>query len=490
MVLKKGDVDMKVEFKKMTMKKAMSFVLLFSVTTMISAISFSQEAEELRDETITQEVDQELTTFGQNPNSKTHSSSSVKKVTKTSKIQSTPVVVSSSTPMVVSSTAPVATAQNKKTVVTTKTINELPVKVPVKITTVKTTTTIPKAKTTVQKSSVIKSTTVGTKSVVPAVGGVQKQPVTFVEASPLSESRGDEIRRRRQDEEMRTESKIVEKLEQSRMEDERRRAEALFGDRLDAKPVQDVVIEQETTAIEQEVESAPLMLEQTTTESQTDISEFQKEPAFFDSKYVGLTAGVPTYPDYSNIKGDYNVGIKFGMAHDRFLFEMGISMAQFVLEDSYYGFGPNSAAGQSNYVYGYSSNGQIIGTRADFELKQYSGSLGSRYQILDGFVRPNVGGEFIYSYRQYSSLERTLEINSFGAATVLPEGTNYGNSHALDFGVLAGVDLVLNPSFTIGADFKYLINVAHRINGENSTSGTPIEKLQYFVGGLSAVFTF
>ena len=43
------------------------------------------------------------------------------------------------------------------------------------------------------------------------------------------ESNADAIRRRRQDEEMRTESKIVEKLEQSRMEDERRRAGRAAG---------------------------------------------------------------------------------------------------------------------------------------------------------------------------------------------------------------------------------------------------------------------
>ena len=37
----------------------------------------------------------------------------------------------------------------------------------------------------------------------------------------------------RQDEEMKTESRIVEKLEQSRMEDEKKRASVLFGDKFD-----------------------------------------------------------------------------------------------------------------------------------------------------------------------------------------------------------------------------------------------------------------
>lgn len=479
--------------KKMSKKNAMILAVLFSLSFSVASTAIAQTSEELTDATINQEIDQELKTIGQNPNLKSQSTT-VKKVTKTSKVQTTPVVVSSSaattTPAV-----PAGSTQTKKTVVTTKTINELPVKVPVQSTTVTTSTTRSESPIKATSSTMKKSSVVAFPAkVAPSVTGAQKQPVTFVEASPLSESRADEIRRKRQDEEMRTESKIVEKLEQSRIDDERRRAEALFGDRLEAKPAQ-IAIEQESTeekAVAQEVEAAaPLMLEETTTTtSETNINELQKEPGFFDSKFVGLTAGVPAYPDYSNIKGDYNVGVKFGMGHDRFLFELGLSMAQFTIEDTYYNYGPYALNNSFNYVYGFANNGQVINNRADFEMKQYSGSLGSRYQILDGFIRPNVGGEFVYSYRQYSSLETTWSANSFGSLTSLPSGTNYGDSHALDFGVLAGVDLAVNPNFLIGADFRYLINVAHRINGENSTAGTPIEKLQHFVGGLSAVFKF
>lgn len=488
--------------KKMMNKNAMIFAILFSLSFLVAGSSFAQETEELSGSTINKEIDQELTMVGQNPNLKSQSTSTVRKVTKTSSVQSTPSVVSSTT--TTSTLVPRASTQTKKTVVTTKTINELPVKVPVKSTTTVTTTTSPKTKSTVTQKSAFKKSTLSQSApaVVPAVGGVQKQPITFIEASPLSESTADTIRRRRQDEEMRTESKIVEKLEQSRMEDERRRAEALFGDRLDPKAVVEptqAIIEQETTTLDKnektvatELEdSTPLMIEETTTtQSETNIGQLQKEPGFFDSKYVGLTAGVPGYPDYQNIKGDYNVGLKFGMGHDRFLFEMGLSMAQFTIQDSFYNYGPYAVNSSFNSVFGFANNGQVITNRADFELKQYSGSLGGRYQILDGFIRPNVGGEFVYSYRQYSSLETTWSANSIGVISSLPSGTNFGDSHALDFGVLAGVDLAINQNFLIGADFKYLMNVAYRINGDNSTAGTPIEKLQHFVGGLSAVFKF
>src|SRR5438045_3203689 len=45
---------------------------------------------------------------------------------------------------------------------------------------------------------------------------VVSQPTTYVEATPLEESRADRLRKARQDTEVQTEQKIVEKLEQSR----------------------------------------------------------------------------------------------------------------------------------------------------------------------------------------------------------------------------------------------------------------------------------
>ncbi|MFN9066012.1 MAG: hypothetical protein ACK5V3_02210, partial [Bdellovibrionales bacterium] len=70
------------------------------------------------------------------------------------------------------------------------------------------------------------------------VEAVQKQPTTLIEASPLTDSRAEGLRKARQDAELSTEAKIVEKLEQSRLEDERRRAQILFGDKLNGGETQ------------------------------------------------------------------------------------------------------------------------------------------------------------------------------------------------------------------------------------------------------------
>ena len=62
------------------------------------------------------------------------------------------------------------------------------------------------------------------------------QPTTVVEAAPVTESKAELMRKARQGEEVKTEQKIVEKLEESRLREEQQRAERLFGNKLDAPP--------------------------------------------------------------------------------------------------------------------------------------------------------------------------------------------------------------------------------------------------------------
>ena len=127
--------------KMVSMKKMMTYGLMFSITALFASSTFAQvEADALTDETITQEVDQELVNMGQYPNASTQSSS-YKKVTKTSQIQSTPistqVTIERSTPIVAETVVTESAGRPRTTkVLTTKTMNSVPVLV-------KTTKTLP-----------------------------------------------------------------------------------------------------------------------------------------------------------------------------------------------------------------------------------------------------------------------------------------------------------------------------------------------------------
>jgi hypothetical protein len=63
-------------------------------------------------------------------------------------------------------------------------------------------------------------------------------------------------------------------------------------------------------------------------------------------------------------------------------------------------------------------------------------------------------------------------------------------------GVVGGADLVFTPKFALGLDFRYMFNMASRVDSNNSywmsssQYGTPIEKLQYYVMSVVGKVTF
>ena len=318
---------------------------------------------------------------------------------------------------------------------------------------------------------------------------VQKQPTTLVEASPLTESKADAIRKNRQNEEMNTETRIVEKLEQSRMEDEKKRAAVLFGDKFDAlqngqqapapmapavqvapapQPVQPIYVEQKR----EPVVAAPAVEEKETL-SRDAVREEVRAALDEDSKavvapvelrYFGAYAGIGEYPDVKNVKGNYTLGAAFGTRYEYFMVEGAFMMSN-------YGVDVN------NYTYG--------GYRMDsYDVNQYQGSLTAKYQMLGGMVRPIIGGTIAYSYRKYALT------NSYTNAS-----QDTGNSQAIDLGINTGIDLEFSPKFSLGVDFRYMFNMSSKITSNYSNSsygqiGTPLEKLQYYTTGIWARVNF
>ena len=307
---------------------------------------------------------------------------------------------------------------------------------------------------------------------------VQKQPETTVEGSPLSNSRADSIRRGRQEEELRTESRIVEKLEQSRLEDEKKRAAVLFGDKFDtlqnqqAQPVQVQPVQvAPVEAPSSQVQPQPIIINQNESLTRDAVREevraalTEDEKAIVPSleqKYFTANAGIGQYPDIESIKGNYALGAGFGTRFDYFLVEGAFMYSNYTLDAKYV---------DSFY--------QV--RSANFDMNQYQGIISTKYQLIGGFVRPVVGGLISYSYRQYVANNNT----SYGTA-----GTEFGTSHAIDLGLIAGVDLEFNDKMSAGFDMKYMFNMSNKISGATASGSTPVEQLQYFTTGLFARVNF
>lgn len=324
---------------------------------------------------------------------------------------------------------------------------------------------------------------------------VQKQPTTVIEASPLTESRAEQIRRARQDAEMATEQRIVEKLEQSRMEDERKRANVLFGDKFDnmnnqqqqVAPVQQVqpIIVQQAPAPVQQVEEPKENTRDIVREEITAALKAEEEAAIdpVESKYIAGLLGVGDYPDTSLVKGNYALGVAVGSKFDNFVIEGTFLYSNYTVEgQGYYAGGCAQGCGYGYGYGGYGANqgGYFIPDTVD--VRQYTGSLAAKVQLFSGIVKPVFGGVVAYSYRQFS----------WNNITGIQNDTT-ASSHAIDLGGLVGADLEFSPKYAIGLDFRYMWNLSSRINGGNtwmSNNSNQIEKLQYYVMSIAGKVNF
>jgi opacity protein-like surface antigen len=320
---------------------------------------------------------------------------------------------------------------------------------------------------------------------------VQAQPTTYVEAAPLGLSRADEIRKARQGAEIQTESKIVEKLEESRLEDERRRADRLFGNRwesvkeeeapvaapvVEAAPVQaapapviqvvPVQVEaQDDSASDEKIDSAKSEIINEIRASQTIKEEAKSE--LKNSTYVGALLGMSEY-NADNMQGNGAAGFSVGTVMSNGLIVEGSFVYSNYYIDEYW--------------------------KVDYfkELDQYNFNLSVKYSPLMGMFRPFAGVTAGYTHRLYT--DRTPD--TYGAGVPDDEEITTG---AVDAGLLLGVDLAVTQSFTIGAEYRYSRNIVNRSDSAfldradlkaDPADTTPIEELDYSLISVSGKFTF
>ncbi|MBL7671561.1 MAG: hypothetical protein JNM39_13840 [Bdellovibrionaceae bacterium] len=347
-----------------------------------------------------------------------------------------------------------------------------------------------------------------------ATSQIQKQPTTFVEATPLSDSQADRMRKARQEAEMHTETKIVEKLESSRMDDEKRRAQVLFGDKFDrlagqeagvATPVQQqapppaaaVVPPVVPQQVQIQVVPAPAPTPEPEVESTRDIireelqSAMQVEqdlpPQPIEKKYFGAILGSGEYQDVKNVTWNYSFGFTFGTKYDdTFAIEGTFLFTNYTIR------AVNPTIGGGAYGYGYGYGGGYGGgyrpysaTTYNDDVNQYSGSLAMKYFLFSGMVRPVVGGLVEYSYRTHTTTDYyNRELPSNQKVEV--------NSHAIDLGGIIGAEVEFSKKVSVGLDFRYLFNLSSRINSSNAvfTEGSLTEKLNRYVFAITGKASF
>lgn len=316
---------------------------------------------------------------------------------------------------------------------------------------------------------------------------IQDQPTNVIEDSPLNMSAAERRRRDRQNLEMQTEQKIVEKLEDARIEDERARSERLFNKGFGSRDQQDQQRQEVVPQQIQVIQAPPPVVVEKKEEPKVDVKA-EVRAAMEEMKpkheevstgyYMHGLAGIGSYPDATNVRGDMALGFGFGIVTpERFVAEGTFQYSQYSVTE-----------GQSLNYYQPNYSNSIPFTK----VTQYNFQAAVKYQLLSGRVRPVVGAIAGYTYRSYEG-QNAIYSQYYGTGY---SNLNSPSTNSFDLGALVGLDIQVTNSFSIGGDFRYMKNVAYRGNNDYSNAyALPapfkrLEEINYYLASLVGKFTF
>lgn len=347
----------------------------------------------------------------------------------------------------------------------------------------------------------------------------QVQPTLVVEAQPISDSKADSLRKARESEELNTEQRIVEKLEESRLREERERAQRLFGPRLEDKEKKDadndqqkaapqvivvpatelskdkaektdkaptqVTIEkieiiqpaapqqqQQQAPVAPVVEQAPVpVVDQKSKQPDQAAEMMAAEPVKEDAEkseldkiYVGAILAAPNY-QVSNVRSNYGLGVSVSKYLD----------PHWVVEGNFL-FSNHTI--NTFWNYGIYTN-----------MDQYDLQIAPKYVFIFGKLRPYVGVSGTFIYRKYQD-----RVDN-GYYWNMNSNNSSDSTTAFDIGVLGGVDFEVSRNFIIGAGIDYNHPIMDKTNF-NSTyqllpaDTKPLEQFDYMTFKLTAKMSF
>lgn len=259
----------------------------------------------------------------------------------------------------------------------------------------------------------------------------------------VNSSRAEALKRSRQRAELETELKATEKIEESRLSDERRRNEVLFGDRY--KDLDEVDREQAPVrrVVREIREEAPAIIvkEREAIKSGTPPS----------SSYFFTLVGFNQFPRAENIQGNGALGVGMGIE----------TSANFLVEGMFqYG------AYQSTFPW-------------PSQINEYSAVGAMKYQFGSGTIVPLVGAAISYSYRTY--------FDSFNIQT------RQSYTNALDAAVIGGAEFTITDSFSLGTELRYFWNITSQTDGYYTIffpNQAPLDTFSHYILALTGRYNF
>lgn len=300
-------------------------------------------------------------------------------------------------------------------------------------------------------------------------------PVVDASAQPAAptstsatDAKLDAIKKVRQDVEQKNDSKIIEKLEKTRLEEEKNLAEKIDATNLkddkkqpiEAQPVQQ---QQPTVKIEKVEVIQPVAAIQPLAEDKKE--EKVEEKSEERQWYVGVGVGNVIYN--GNVMTKSNFGVMVGTMLDEHLAVEGSLTYTSLSLTNYWNGG-----GTQNYLFG--------------SMDQYDAAAALKYYVLNSLrFRPYVGASADYIYRQYKDAY-------YGSYNNYATGQN---TNSFNVGVLGGIDVRLTERLSIGGEFKYELPIYSQDNGIVTQSywaswAKPLEQTAFTSWLLNLKFNF
>ena len=292
---------------------------------------------------------------------------------------------------------------------------------------------------------------------------------------------GSDIKNSRKNLEYRTDEKVIEKLEWSRIEDEKDRADRLFGNRLDKKYDNDY--KKDDYEQKEEYSKPPVVVVEKPVyvEPKTEVPYAYKEEVKTETSYALWDQQSYIAPllgsmnsSAGHVTSDLATGIAFGT---QFATNFSVE-ASFIYSDITMDGNVNELIDGKTYESFRSG-------------EQYSFGMGVAYHFHQmGRLTPKISGLLAYTYRD---MDQTRSYQASATST------------AVDAGVGLGADLQVSKNFSIGAELRWMSNLSFdRDNSEldaayrgrnlrgRSTGGTvnPFEEASYQMFLVNGRFNF
>ncbi|MBE8221401.1 MAG: porin family protein [Bdellovibrionales bacterium] len=258
------------------------------------------------------------------------------------------------------------------------------------------------------------------------------QPIIEVKSSAVEESEAGKMRKRREDAEMKTEQKIAESLERARLADEKKRAERIFGNKI--QPANSAAPQQNTQPSRLDAIENSLSTIKTNLFNQ-DFDKIEQD----SGKYVGLDLGTGKYAIQSGaLAKDVTTRSIFGVSTG-----MRVEDNPFITLEGHFLFSKQE----------YENNNGITNreNRPFTQVNQYNAGLALKYDIIPFVITPRLGASIDYTFRQYSQAF-TENSNNFNNRKL--------DTHSVEVALIAGGYIKVSKYLGIEVSYRQMTNVS------------------------------